>query len=46
MKIEKLRKLQSFIKENDIKDDELVEEIMNIDVNKPNAQKAYWESMN
>ena len=46
MNTEKLRKLQNFIKTNDIEDDELVEEIMNIDVNKPNAQKAYWESIN
>lgn len=42
MNTEKLRKLQNFIKTNDIEDDELVEEIMNIDLNKPNAQKAYW----
>lgn len=46
MNIEKLRKLQSFIKENDIKDDKLVEEIMNINIDKPNTQKAYWESIN
>lgn len=46
MNKEKLRKLQNFIKTNYIEDDELVEEIMNIDLNKPNAQKAYWESIN
>lgn len=46
MNTEKLRKLQNFIKTNDIEDDELVKEIMNIDLNKPNAQKAYWESIN
>lgn len=46
MNTEKLRKLQNFIKTNDIEDDELVEEIMNINLNKPNAQKAYWESIN
>lgn len=46
MNKEKLRKLQNFIKTNDIEDDELVEEIMNIDVNNTNTQKAYWESIN
>lgn len=46
MNIEKLRKLQSFIKENDIKDDTLVEKIMNINIDKPNTRKAYWESIN
>lgn len=46
MNIEKLRKLQNFIKENDIKDDKLVEEIMNINIDKPNTRKAYWESIN
>ena len=39
MNTEKLIKLQNFIRENDIEDDELVEEIMDIDVDDPNVQK-------
>lgn len=46
MNTEKLRKLQSFIKENNIEDDELVEQIMCIDVDEPKKIKAYWESIN
>ena len=46
MNTEELRKLQSFIKENNIENDELLEKIMSIDVDKPDRQKAYWLSMN
>lgn len=49
MNTEKLIKLQNFIRENDIEDDELVEEIMDIDVDDPNVQKDYldyWKSIN
>lgn len=46
MNIEELRKLQSFIKENNIENDELLEKIMSIDVDKPYRQKAYWLSIN
>lgn len=46
MNIEKLKKLQHFIKENNIEDDDLVEEIMCIDVDEPKKIKAYWESIN
>lgn len=46
MNTEKLRKLQSFIKENNIEDDYLVEEIMCIDVDEPKKIKVYWESIN
>lgn len=46
MNTEKLRKLQSFIKENNIEDDELVEQIMCIDIDEPKKIKAYWESIN
>ena len=49
MNTEKLIKLQNFIRENDIEDDELVEEIMDIDVDYPNVQKDYldyWKSIN
>lgn len=46
MNTEKLRKLQSFIKENNIEDDELVEQIMCIDADKTKKIKAYWESIN
>lgn len=45
MNTEKLRKLQSFIKENNIEDDELVEQIMCIDVDESKKIKAYWESI-
>ena len=46
MNTEELRKLQSFIKENNIENDELLEKIMSIDVDKPDRQKAYWQSIN
>ena len=46
MNIEELRKLQSFIKENNIENDELLEKIMSIDIDKPDRQKAYWLSIN
>lgn len=49
MNTEKLIKLQNFIRENDIEDDELVEEIMDIDVDDQNVQKDYldyWKSIN
>ena len=46
MNTEELRKLQSFIKENNIENDELLEKIMSIDVDKSNRQKAYWLSIN
>ena len=49
MNTEKLIKLQNFIRENDIEDDELVEEIMDIDVDDPDIQKGYldyWKSIN
>lgn len=46
MNTEELRKLQSFIKENNIENDELLEKIMSIDVDKANRQKAYWLSIN
>ena len=46
MNIEELKKLQSFIKENNIENDELLEKIMSIDVDKPDRQKAYWQSIN
>lgn len=49
MNTKKLIKLQNFIRENDIEDDELVEEIMDIDVDDPNVQKDYldyWKSIN
>lgn len=49
MNTEKLIKLQNFIRENDIEDDDLVEEIMDIDVDDPNMQKDYldyWKSIN
>lgn len=39
MNIEELRKLQSFIKENNIENDELLEKIMSIDIDKPDRQK-------
>ena len=45
MNTEKLRKLQSFIKENNIEDDELVEQIMCIDVDESKKIKNYWESV-
>ena len=45
MNTEKLRKLQNFIKENNIEDDELVEQIMCIDADESNKIKAYWESI-
>lgn len=46
MNTEKLRKLQNFIKENNIEDDELVEQIMCIDADESKKIKAYWESIN
>lgn len=46
MNTEELRKLQSFIKENNIENDELLEKIMSIDVDKPDRQKVYWLSIN
>ena len=46
MNKEKLIKLQNFIKENNIEDDELVEQIMCIDADESKKIKAYWESMN
>ena len=46
MNTEELRKLQSFIKENNIENDELLEKIMSIDIDKPDRQKAYWLSIN
>ena len=46
MNTEELRKLQSFIKENNIENDELLEKIMSIDVDKPDRQKTYWLSIN
>lgn len=45
MNAEKLRKLQNFIKENNIEDDELVEQIMCIDADESKKIKAYWESI-
>ena len=45
MNTEELRKLQSFIKENNIENDELLEKIMSIDVDKPDRHKVYWLSM-
>ena len=46
MNTEKLIKLQSFIKENSLEDDALVEEIMRIDVDSSKRLKSYWESIN
>ena len=46
MNTEELRKLQSFIKENNIENDELLAKIMSIDVDKPDRQKVYWLSIN
>ena len=46
MNTEELKKLQSFIKENNIENDELLEKIMSIDVDKPDRQKVYWLSIN
>ena len=46
MNIEELKKLQNFIKENNLQNDELLEKIMSIDADKPNRQKDYWQSIN
>ena len=46
MNTEEIKKLQNFIKENNIENDELLEKIMSIDVDKPDRQKAYWQSIN
>lgn len=46
MNIEELRKLQNYIKENNIEKDVLVEHIMHIDVDAPKKIKEYWESIN
>ena len=45
MNIEELKKLQNFIKENNIGNDDLLEKIMSIDTDKPNRQKSYWQSV-
>ncbi len=46
MNTEKLIKLQSFIKENSLENDALVEEIMSIDAESSKRLKSYWESIN
>ena len=46
MNTEEIKKLQNFIKENNIENDELLEKIMSIDVDKPDRQKVYWQSIN
>ena len=46
MNTEEIRKLQSFIKENNIEYDELLEKIMSIDVDELKKIKKYWESIN
>ena len=46
MNIKEIKKLQNFIKENNLQNDELLEKIMSIDVDKPNRQKSYWQSIN
>ena len=46
MNPEEIKKLQNFIKENNLQNDELLEKIMSIDADKPNRQKDYWQSIN
>ena len=46
MNKEEIKKLQNFIKENNLQNDELLEKIMSIDVDKSNRQKSYWQSIN
>lgn len=46
MNTEELKKLQSFIRENNMENDDLLEKIMSIDADKPNRQKDYWQSIN
>ena len=46
MNTEEIKKLQNFIKENNLQNDELLEKIMSIDVDKSNRQKSYWQSIN
>ena len=46
MNTEEIKKLQNFIKENNLQNDELLEKIMSIDADKPNRQKDYWQSIN
>ena len=46
MNTEEIKKLQNFIKENNLQNDELLENIMSIDADKPNRQKDYWQSIN
>ena len=46
MNKEEIKKLQNFIKENNLQNDELLEKIMSIDTDKPNRQKDYWQSIN
>ena len=46
MNKEEIKKLQNFIKENNLQNDELLEKIMSIDVDKSERQKSYWQSIN
>ena len=46
MNTEEIKKLQNFIKENNLQNDELLEKIMSIDVDKSDRQKSYWQSIN
>lgn len=46
MNKEEIKKLQNFIKENNLQNDELLEKIMSIDVDKFDRQKSYWQSIN
>lgn len=46
MNKEEIKKLQNFIKENNLQNDELLEKIMSIDVDKSDRQKSYWQSIN
>ena len=46
MNTEELRKLQNYIKENNIEKDVLVEHIMHIDIDAPKKIKEYLESIN
>ena len=46
MSTEEIKKLQNFIKENNLQNDELLEKIMSIDVDKSDRQKSYWQSIN